>query len=80
MAFAGPSALTRRRPALALPFCLVPFLSPFSARPCFARFCAFVVGWNPHFPVETGILRLRKIPFSLAENFCCFRCAAPRRA
>ena len=44
MAFAGPFALTRRRPALASPFCLVSFLSPFSARHCFARFCAFVAG------------------------------------
>ena len=45
MAFAGPFALTRRRPALALLVCLVSFLSPFSGRHCFARFCAFVVGW-----------------------------------
>ena len=45
MAFAGPFALTRRRPALALLFCLVSFLSPFSAHHCFARFCPLVIGW-----------------------------------
>ena len=73
MAFAGPFALTRRRPALALLVCLVSFLSPFSARHCFARFCAFVVGWAFRRLRRESALSRGNRDFALTENpvFAC---------
>ena len=85
MAFAGPFALARRRPALALLFCLGSFLSPFSARHCFARFCAFVVGWAFwRLQRESALFRGNQ-DFALTENpvFTCGKlllfslCCAP---
>ena len=73
MAFAGPFALTRRRPALALLFCLVSLLSPFSVRHCFAQFCAFVLGWAfRRLRRESALSRGTRV-FALMENhvFAC---------
>ena len=73
MAFAGPFALTRRRLALALLFCLMPFLSPFSARHCFARFCSLVVGWAFRRLRRESALSHGNWDFALTENpvFAC---------